>query len=131
MKSSLVLSLLLAAATLPAAASDYPLEKRSGFASEDVARNPFWPIGYVHQEKRAPVVSQQVVAAPKLTSDSFVVSSILIGGGLPLAVVNGREVAVGDQVSVEGTVLKVAAILDGQVTLIADSQSISVPLRRR
>lgn len=126
------LAMLLLLATAPAARADYELQRRSSFNAAEVKRNIFWPIGYVHVENATvkPGVVAARPAAPLLSVDQFVVSSILIGGGLPLAVINGQPRGVGEFIITDGISIKVVAISDGVVTLRHGQTDIRVPLRR-
>lgn len=112
-------------------AQDYRLEHRSQFDGAKIVRNPFWPIGYVHEEEHVVSVAAPVRENLKITPDQFTVTTILSGGTLPLAVVNGKEVAVGDRLLVGNAEVEVAGIRDGEVKIAYKGQEISVPLRTR
>lgn len=111
------------------ARAGYEPKHRSQFEEAKVVRNVFWPIGYVPVERGAPQTVATVKPVAKLLADQFVVSSILIGGGLPLAVINGKDLAVGDLLVVEGASVQVAAIRDGFVVLRHEGTEIEAPLK--
>lgn len=114
------------------ARADYELQRKSRFDAKVVRRNIFWPIGYVHVENStvAPSASAVRPPTPILSVDQFSVSSILIGNGLPLAIINGQPRGVGEFLIVGGVGVEVAAISDGMVTLRYDKTAIRVPLKR-
>src|SRR5687767_3876237 len=119
MKAPTVLLLLALSGSLTASsvsAAEYSLSRRSGFASSEVKRNPFWPIGYTHQVKNV-AVAAKAKPAISLSAAAFTVSSILISSGMPLAVINGREFAVGDSIEVNGASARVQEIRDGEVVI--------------
>jgi hypothetical protein len=122
----------------PAVVPPYVLKHRSKFnAPADIARVPFWPVGWSKQKQAAIAVA--AVAAPKLTLDekSFRVTSILISSGTTpsLAVINGRAYGEGEFLrapkgaSVRARI-RVTRIDDGTVTLEYEDQKIVTPLRR-
>ncbi len=118
--------------TVALARADYDLQRKSNYDTARVKRNIFWPIGYVHVENST-VVPTSVISRPPtplLSVDQFVVSSILIGGGLPLAVINGQPRGVGEFLIVGGLSVEVIGISDGLVTLRYDKTAIRVPLKR-
>lgn len=129
--SALLIFTFILGAGLPAARADYTLQRQSQFQEKLVSRNVFWPIGYVHVDNTAPrTKAAPIQMAPALSAEKFIVSSILIGGGLPLAVINGRDKAVGDSLSVDGVNVQVAAIRDGFVVLRANGTEIAAALKR-
>ena len=102
--------------------------RQSYFAGGASTRNPFWPVGWSPQEK--------VAAAPvriQVGPESFRLSTIMLGDP-PLAVINGRDVTVGDiiPVAVAGRVVsvRVSAIRDGFVVLDHDGKTVLVQLSR-
>lgn len=137
--NKLLVSLTLLALTLDASAEQpvaFKLKNRSSFHPGDMARNPFWPIGY--KPATAPDGNNAAAVTPsdlQLKVDNFQVSSILLAGADSLAVINGKEFAQGETgpVQVGGAKLNVhvVAIGDGEVTLVCQSQSLNVPLRRK
>ncbi len=131
------------AAPAPAPAVEaYVPKAHSSFSIPESSRAPFWPIGWTPQK-----AEHVVAAAPKVTlnPEMFSVTSILTGNP-SLAVINGRAYGEGEALRTpragkgDGAVPRgstppaarifVQRILDGQVTLRADNQTVTVPLRR-
>jgi len=109
----------------------YRLKNRSSFDPGAVKRPPFWPIGWVHHAGPVQEVAK-VVVDPK----QFNVTSILIGHP-SVAVINGRTYFEGDLIRPPRGVkvtgfprIRVKAISDGSVTMIADDQLVTIPLKR-
>ncbi len=133
MKTYAVL-ILAALLILPAAHAQqgtaFKLKNRSSFSSNRVTRDPFWPIGW---SKKGP--TEQAVANAPVKAENFVVSTIMIDQGAPLAVINGKVYGEGETMSVEAGGVKisvlVAAIEDGRVVLRYQAETITVPLRRK
>jgi len=125
----LVFASALLCGTLTAKA-DYEPKHKSQFEEAKVVRNVFWPIGYVPAKLGGSQTVATAKPVAKLSADQFVVSSILIGGGLPLAVINGKDLAVGDLLVVEGASVQVAAIRDGFVVLRHEGTEIEAPLKQ-
>lgn len=118
----------------------YELKNRSTFAGvTDATRAPFWPIGWAKHPKGS-VVQAPVEEAPKVTLDakSFKVTSILVGSGstASLAVINGRAYGEGEFLRTPRGApapvarIRVQRIVDGNVTLISGTQTLTVPLTR-
>ena len=126
---------LLAAALListlhcaPAQGGDtFKLKNRSLFGGTQVARDPFWPIGWKKDSRLDP----QAPAEVEITADEFVVTSILLSPPA-LALINGKEYGEGEFVVVPGSAAKaqVAAIQDGTVVLIYHGKTVTAALRR-
>lgn len=120
----------------------YELKKRSAFAVDgEVARAPFWPIGWVKRQAGAPVQSAEVaVVETKVLLDekSFKVTSILLGSGTApsLAVINGRAYSEGEFIRMPkgGTTppvrIRVQRINDGHVILQNATQTMIANLQR-
>jgi hypothetical protein len=145
------LALILGAAALVPAYGDtaatetagYHLKNKSAFSSPESSRPPFWPVGWAKQAANAPVATPEApVAAGPLEPDQFSVTSILLGAP-SYAIINGKSYAVGEYLRPSrnrdaknaaaipaGARIRVQRITDGQVTLVASSQVLSVPLRR-
>lgn len=97
---------------------------RSTFEASD-ARNPFLPIGYV---RPALVVPQE--KHPDIRPDMFNVTAILLGDP-SLAIINGKDRAVGDRIAIGSESVTVASIKDGQVTLrTTQGKAVIVGLRK-
>ena len=105
----------------------FKLKNRSTFAGAQVARDPFWPIGW-KKEARG---DSQAAGVVEITADEFVVTSILLSPPA-LAVINGKEYGEGQFILVPGSDAKaqVAAILDGNVVLIYRGKMVTAGLRR-
>lgn len=124
-----------------AALPPYELKKRSAFAtSGEIARAPFWPIGWVKRKAGAPVQSAAEVVEQKVVLDekSFKVTSILLGSGTSpsLAVINGRAYSEGEFLRMPkgGTTpavrVRVQRINDGHVILQNAAQTLVTTLQR-
>ncbi len=125
-------SLLLAPAFVRAAeVQPYHAKNRSQFAVQMDAHDPFWPVGYVHQDRPA---GQKVAAVVELKASQFEVSSITMFGKERLAVINQKVFGVGEfvpvQISGQKTSVQVVAIGDGAVVLQFQDQRLQIPLRR-
>ncbi len=120
---------LVAHAPDASAQTGFKLKNRSSFSSNRVTRDPFWPIGWTKQSG-APAES----AAP-VKAEDFVVSTIMIDQGTPLAVINGKVYGEGETMSLIAGGAKVsvvvAAIEDGRVVLRHQGATITAPLRRK
>ena len=125
---ALALAAALAAAgtaraqTAPAAPAknsgkEYALAHSSSFdAPPNGTRNPFWPIGWTPSVVLAPT---QAAAQLDVKAENFVVTTISVDYP-PLAIVNGRNYGVGDQIPVTADkreFVTVKQILDGVVVL--------------
>ena len=114
----------MASAQTPAPAAkvsgkDYSLTHGSSFdAPPGGTRSPFWPIGWTPAATAAPAqtgVAQQLDVKP----EQFVVTTISVDYP-PLAIINGKSYAVGDQIPVTADkreFVTVKQILDGVVVL--------------
>ncbi len=97
---------------------EYALAHSSSFdAPPGGARNPFWPIGWTPTmvAGTAQTTAQQIDVKP----EQFVVTTISVDYP-PLAIINGRSYAVGDQIPVTAdkrVFVTVKQILDGVVVL--------------
>lgn len=137
-----------AASTAPAAAPvkpedvpPYVLKNRSEFKglTEDTARVPFWPIGWIKRAKVAQTPDAPVQVIPKVTLDerNFRVTSILLGSGTTpsLAVINGRAYSEGEFLRMPRSMnpaprVRVQRISDGAVVLQNAEQILTVKLTR-
>lgn len=123
-------------------APPYELKNRSTFANAiNVARAPFWPIGWVKRSKASTMAAAQPqMEAPKVTLDAknFKVTSILLGSGTTpsLAVINGRAYSEGEYIRMPKAAgaaaprIRVQHIADGSIILQGTDQSVTVPLQR-
>lgn len=143
---TLLLSAAFAQAETVAKSERYELKRRSEISLNREARSPFWPIGW-QRPKDAPqqpqrvqegtLVKQIVVEPPKLqlSSDSFIVSSVLLGHP-SIAVINGRSFEEGQYLPViaddqQRVKVKVRQIREQGVWLQLDNQPpVLVPMRR-
>lgn len=109
----------------------FELKNKSSFATEQVARNPFWPIGFVPTTRSESVER----VGPEIPVTAFNVSSITMDPVTRLAIINGKIMAEGQQFGLQlGSQtyhLTVKAIKDGQVVLLRRDQEIVVPLTRK
>lgn len=134
MKKGFLLSALLAlvpmAFLVAQDAGDYRPENQSHFDHENFQRSPFWPIGWYPSDVEVEAPRETRVT---LSPNAFTVTSIL-GGDPPLAVINRRDVTVGDrfpvQVGGRTVTVTVSAILDGLVIVEHEGEFVEVPLRR-
>lgn len=98
------------------AGKEYVLAKTSSFAAPAAdARSPFWPVGWTP----GPVVAAtQAAVVYDVKPESFVLTTTSVDYP-PLAIINGRSYAVGDNVPAPGSpdVVRVKAIQDGVVLL--------------
>ena len=94
-------------------------------------RNPFWPIGW----KPSGGGKYGESVASDIPESAFVVTSITIEKGAPLAIINGNIMGEGQQFGLKmGTSVyqvTVKSIQDGRVILARHDQEIIVPLRRK
>ena len=108
----------------------YELKHRSAF-SEQPARNPFCPIGWVKGVEA--IQSVQEAAAPLVTADSFVVTGISISP-TPLALINGKACEEGETIEAKsgGQILKIKVlrINDGSVVLQYQNKTYTVALKQ-
>ncbi len=124
-------SLLAAAALFSTGAfaqdGGFKLKHRSAFSGTQVARDPFWPIGWKKEVKGDSVAS----ADAEITADEFSVSSILLSPPA-LAVINGREYGEGQFIPIPGSGAKaqIAAIGDGKVQIAYHGKIVTATLRR-
>ena len=106
------------AASTKSSGKEYVLAHSSSFdAPPGGTRNPFWPIGWTPSTVAGPAltVAQQV----DVKAEQFVVSTISVDYP-PLAIINGKSYAVGDQIPVTAdkrVFVTVKQILDGLVVL--------------
>ena len=121
-----VAAALLCAPSAPAQDGSYKAKNRSVFNGTQVARDPFWPIGW-KKEKGSEGGEGQV----EITGDQFVVTSILLSPPA-LAVINGKEYGEGEFIPVPGSTqpAQVAAIQDGVVSIRYHGKTVTSPLRR-
>ena len=108
----------------------YELKNKSTFTVAPDVRAPFWPIGYLRNQKGTPT------QGPKKTIDehAFKVTSILVGNP-SLAVINSRSYGEGEFIKLpRGSSpmrIVVQRINDGSVTLRYEDQMIICPLTRQ
>jgi hypothetical protein len=100
--------------------------RKSSFTTHGVARNPFWPVGWAPGVKK-PV--EQVTIGPEY----FKVTAILLGPP-HLAVINGKDYAEGDSISVpvggKEEKVRIDAVRDGFILLNHRGRPITVPMNR-
>ena len=132
--AALVLSAPARAETEKAKA--YDLKNRSSFQTEDDARIPFWPIGFVRPKIKGDGTTAAPVAVThkiQLEPGNFSVTSILLGDPA-LATINGRSFGEGELLPVmygtERLRIVVRAIRDGGITLDYEGELIQVPMKR-
>lgn len=114
---AVLLSIALASSTLAG-------ENHSTFEPSD-ARNPFVPIGYVRPTPTLPEDKH-----PDIRPDMFKVTAILLGEP-SIAIINRKEYAVGDVISIGTESVTVQAIKDGNVTLrTTKGKAVTVGLRK-
>ena len=143
---SLVFFAFAAAATAPFdgrcddATAGYHLKNRSTFTPDPHAKEPFWPIGYVHHD----VSVQAAKVEFTLDASQFTVTSISLGNP-SVAIINGRiysendfvhgakkaVVVSGGEAPAKAPKIRVARIMDGKVILACENQTVSVPLKRQ
>ena len=120
------------AAKAQAEVARYDLKKKSAFTLATDRRAPFWPIGWV---KRTTETRTEITQAPKQKIDgkAFTVTSILVGNP-SLAVINGRAYSEGELIRMpKGSApakVRVHQVIDGNVTLQQDDQTIVIAMRR-
>lgn len=102
--------------------------RNSTFGAELVKRNPFLPIGW---RKKSPV--REPTRQITITPDVLRVTSIVSGGvGAGLAIVNGRDYAAGEAISLDvqghevGVLVK--EVRDGEVVFSHNGRDIRVSL---
>lgn len=110
---------------------DLRLPDRSSFDKGEKERNPFWPVGWSPETRKAVTSDGKAAVSPTawFTEAAFTVSSISTGG-LPLAMINGRPYGEGDLISMPNGTVQVAAIRDGSVSLKLETRTLTVTLRR-
>ncbi len=107
------------------------LEKQSYFDPGGRTRNPCWPIGFTPRPKVAGSAQVEVVAVVEIPAEALEVTLVMLGSP-PIAIVNGRELTLGDtlqvQVGKEKPIpLKVVRIGDGFV----DFDNAGTPVRAK
>jgi hypothetical protein len=132
-----------------APAEPYQLKNRSAFnCPAEVARVPFWPIGWSPRKGAAASTTAQALPKVALDDKMFRVTSILLGTGTTgsLAVINGRAYSEGENLRMprlanavagvtgkpanSATRIRVLRITDGTVLLQRDDETITVALQR-
>ena len=102
-----------------ASGKEYALTHASSFdAPPSGSRNPFWPIGWTPSTAVAPA-QMAAVQQPDVKAEQFVVTTISVDYP-PLAIINGKNYGVGDQIPVTADrreFVTVKQILDGMVVL--------------
>lgn len=115
-------------AAVPAAGSDYKPKVLSRFEVAEGIRNPFWPCNY------RPKAASAANVLGGIKAGDFVLTSILLGAAPRMALINGRDYAEGDFVSVgrpqQQIKVRLITIFDGGVILQHGNEKITVPLRR-
>lgn len=130
MKALLRTFLLALVVSKVALAGEYKLKNASRFESGKSSRSPFWPVGYVKSgtDKAGGGGSIGLKAA------DFKVTSIFLGGIPRMALINGKDYAEGQTVTIQvGTFQAKATLInvfDGGVVLQHQGEKIMVPLRR-
>ena len=114
----------------------YELKNRSSFHTDEDARIPFWPIGFVRPKIKADGTSTAPVSLAhkiQLEPGHFSVTSILLGNPA-LATINGRSFEEGELLPViygtERLRVVVRSIRDGGVTLDYEGELVVVPMKR-
>lgn len=114
------------------------IKNRSSFTSVDIARNPFWPIGFspnavattTPNEAQQPVMSQK----PALKAEDFNLTSISSFQGTRMAMLCGKPVGEGQLVNLnlggQRTKVQILKVTDGSVVLQCMGQEITVQLKR-
>lgn len=109
------------------------LKNKSGFAAQENARNPFWPIGWKPVARTATSTTEH--SGPAIPEGAFLVSSITLDHGARFAIVNGKPMQEGQvfglQMGNQTYQITLKAIEDGRVILLRRDQEIIVPLRRK
>jgi hypothetical protein len=118
----------------PAPPAGFSVKTRSHFSAEPGTRNPFWPIGWVKPGPATPQVVQIRQPVLDVSPDLFNVTGIVLGNP-NLAVINGRDYAEGDPITVKvgdtPVQLTVFRIRDGEVALNFRGREVKVRLRVR
>ena len=108
-------------------------KKKSLFAMDVDARNPFWPIGWKPAAKLSAGGTDQ--GGAEIPASAFVVTTITLDKGAHFAIINGRPMQEGQQFGLQlGTQMYqvlLKKIEDGRVILSRHDQEIVVPLRRK
>ncbi len=108
-------------------------KKKSSFAMDMEARNPFWPIGWKPKGKLSASSVDQ--GGADIPASAFVVSTITLDQGTRFAIINGKPMQQGQQFGLQlGTQMYqvlLKRIEDGRVILSRHDQEIVVPLRRK
>ena len=110
----------------------YELKNRSAFHTQEDARIPFWPFGFVRPPKGyvAPVTA---VSKIRIDPNQFNLTSVLLGNPA-LATINGHAFAEGEVLPVvygnERLRVVLRTVRDGGVTLDYDGQQIFVAMKR-
>jgi hypothetical protein len=107
----------------------YELKNKSSVSIPAGTRPPYWPIGW--RPNGAPVQAA-VPKGPNIDASYFKVTSILIGNP-SLALINGRSYEEGQFIRMpRGSTIRprVFRILDGNVEVQIDTQTLNVPLVR-
>jgi hypothetical protein len=107
-------------------------KKKSSFAMNMDARNPFWPIGWKPTGKLSAGGGDQGGDIP---ASAFLVTTITLDQGTHFAIINGKSMQEGQQFGLQlGTQMYqvlLKRIEDGRVILSRHDQEIVVPLRRK
>lgn len=102
-------------------------QRKSSFTTAGATRNPFWPVGWM------PGDGKKVEEVPTITASLFNVSAILLGPP-NLAVINGKDYAEGDTLSIavggKEERVRIDAIRDGFLLLNHRGRPITVALNR-
>jgi hypothetical protein len=129
----LLAAILLSVAVHAASATDtggLQIKSKSQFNAAANMHNPFWPIGWVKQDRTA--LPTAVKTNVNISASGFTVTSILLGNPA-IAVINGREYEEGQNLRVNGmrTDVQVVAIRDGEVILRSGASQIAVHMRQK
>ena len=117
-------------------AATIELKNKSGFATQENGRNPFWPIGWKPVARQSATSAISEPAGPEVQSSAFAVTSIVMDPRARFAIINGKVMNEGQvfglQMGTSTYQITVKAIEDGRVVLLRGrDQEIIVPLRRR
>ena len=111
----------------------FKIKNHSSFNSVDLARNPFWPIGYV-PGSQTPNIAQATPQKALLKAEDFNLTSISSFGGTRMGMLNGKPVGEGEMVNINvgGQRIKVQTVKvsDGAVVIRYMGQDITVILKR-
>ncbi|MGC3990815.1 MAG: hypothetical protein QM796_14275 [Chthoniobacteraceae bacterium] len=105
----------------------FKLAHHSTFTPPASLHNPFWPIGWVPTPGEAPVAVPEVQAA--FDPNSVVVSSVMLGATPQMAIINNKDYALGEMVSVGGAKAQLVGIRDGAIILRSGGRDYLIELK--